>query len=286
MDDYGKPTSQITPLDQDFRLYFDQFTPIFPRRDQRERFEAYLRGLLLPDTRKNPQSMALALKLNPPHLEIDSQSLHHFVATSPWSEEPMAAILWDGLVQKIPIPGAFWVVHEAMFEKRGKNSVGVQRQYSKWAGKKTNSQIALILGIQTQIGYFPLKARLYIPPGWRAPSHPQEDDSSPSNHQTKADIALELLTWAAAREPFALPKHWDPALMDSPGFPEALNRLGWKGTDPLVSKEILLKTHLQFVQIQSDMGVDHYEGRSFRGWHHHAQLVFLAHAFLYYKKNR
>jgi SRSO17 transposase len=28
------------------------------------------------------------------------------------------------------------------------------------------------------------------------------------------------------------------------------------------------------------MGLDHYEGRSWNGWHHHVTLVLLAHSFL------
>jgi SRSO17 transposase len=28
------------------------------------------------------------------------------------------------------------------------------------------------------------------------------------------------------------------------------------------------------------LGLDHYEGRNWTGWHHHVTLVMLAHAFL------
>jgi hypothetical protein len=33
-------------------------------------------------------------------------------------------------------------------------------------------------------------------------------------------------------------------------------------------------------QLKEELGLDHYEGRSWSGWHHHVTLVMLAHSFL------
>jgi SRSO17 transposase len=37
---------------------------------------------------------------------------------------------------------------------------------------------------------------------------------------------------------------------------------------------------LDYRQLKGELGLDHYEGRSWLGWHHHTVLVTLAHAFL------
>jgi SRSO17 transposase len=37
---------------------------------------------------------------------------------------------------------------------------------------------------------------------------------------------------------------------------------------------------LDYRQLKGELGLDHYEGRSFKGWHHHTALVTVAHAFL------
>jgi SRSO17 transposase len=37
---------------------------------------------------------------------------------------------------------------------------------------------------------------------------------------------------------------------------------------------------LDYRQLKGELGLDHYEGRSYRGWHHHTALVTAAHAFL------
>ena len=33
-------------------------------------------------------------------------------------------------------------------------------------------------------------------------------------------------------------------------------------------------------ELKDALGLDHFEGRSFRGWHHHVTLVSVAHGFL------
>lgn len=40
------------------------------------------------------------------------------------------------------------------------------------------------------------------------------------------------------------------------------------------------KVELDYKQLKGELGLDHYEGRSWLGWHHHTALVSAAHAFL------
>ena len=40
------------------------------------------------------------------------------------------------------------------------------------------------------------------------------------------------------------------------------------------------KIEQDYQQLKEELGLDHYEGRSWQGWHHHVTLVMMAHAFL------
>lgn len=41
-----------------------------------------------------------------------------------------------------------------------------------------------------------------------------------------------------------------------------------------------------YQQLKEELGLDHFEGRSWRGWHHHVTLVMLAHAFIRLEQKR
>ena len=41
-----------------------------------------------------------------------------------------------------------------------------------------------------------------------------------------------------------------------------------------------------YQQMKEELGLDHFEGRSWTGWHHHVTLVMLAHAFLRFEQRR
>jgi SRSO17 transposase len=41
-----------------------------------------------------------------------------------------------------------------------------------------------------------------------------------------------------------------------------------------------------YQQLKEELGLDHYEGRGWQGWHHHVTLVCLAYAFLLLERQR
>jgi SRSO17 transposase len=40
------------------------------------------------------------------------------------------------------------------------------------------------------------------------------------------------------------------------------------------------KIEQDYQQLKEELGLDHFEGRIWSGWHHHVTLVMLAHGFL------
>jgi SRSO17 transposase len=91
--------------------------------------------------------------------------------------------------------------------------------------------------------------------GWRegAEVPPREEwliAEWPDGHDTPTDYWISNLTADTAPERLA-----------------RLARMRWK-------------IELDYKQLKGDLGLDHYEGRSWLGWHHHAALVTAAHGFL------
>ena len=42
----------------------------------------------------------------------------------------------------------------------------------------------------------------------------------------------------------------------------------------------------QYQELKDELGLDHFEGRSFRGWHRHVVLTALAYAWLQHERRR
>jgi SRSO17 transposase len=129
-----------------------------PRTDQRARGQCYLRGLMLEGRRKSIEPMAQRLG------EVHYQSLHHFVATSPWEWLPVRRRLAELLCGALS-PTA-WVVDDTGFPKDGDHSVGVQRQYSGTLGKTANCQLGVSVNAVTEHASCPLDWRLFLPERW------------------------------------------------------------------------------------------------------------------------
>ena len=46
------------------------------------------------------------------------------------------------------------------------------------------------------------------------------------------------------------------------------------------------RTEQAYEELKGELGLDHFEGRSFPGWHHHVSVVLCAYAFLVAERSR
>lgn len=267
------PPARLPALDLSER--FDAFTagfrPVFPRADQFERFRLYVRGLLGPGERKNAAALAAAETIPDPTL---AQALQHFVSHSPWDAERLFAVVR----QSVPTdPGAVWAIHDGVFPKRGRHSVGVYRQFARGVGRKLNCQLAVVVAQVGPRGYFPLAVRLYLPAGWLA-DHPPPAGLIPDafrEPRSKGEVALSLLDELRGERP-APPVVAEDGYTAARGFSEGLAERGL-----VVGPGGQLGEAVQrFDWLKSALGLDHFEGRTWPGWHHHAGLVFAAYSYL------
>jgi SRSO17 transposase len=122
------------------------------------------------------------------------QSLHHFVAQSPWSDEEMLRQIRTYVLPAMQKSGPVtaWIVDETGFVKSGTHSVGVARQYCGQVGKNENCQIAVSLSVATESSSLPIGWRLYLPESWAGDEERRCTAGVPAEvrFQTKPQIAL------------------------------------------------------------------------------------------------
>ena len=142
----------------------------------------------------------MAARLAPDHVQVMHESLHHFVAQSPWSDADILKQVRGYVLpamQKVG-PVTAWVVDETGFVKKGNHSVGVARQYCGRVGKKENCQVAVSLSVATATGSLPIAWRLYLTEEWAADTTRRQETKVPEEveFQTKPQIALAQIRQA------------------------------------------------------------------------------------------
>jgi SRSO17 transposase len=139
-------------------------------RDKRQRasFALYAMGLLSDGERKSMEPMAARACGDPDKTHAFHERLIHFLADSPWKDEPVrryaSRYALQAMQEQAPI--RTWVVDDTGFIKQGKHSPGVQRQYTGSAGKTTNCQIGVSLMLASEHAHVTTDFRLYIPQSW------------------------------------------------------------------------------------------------------------------------
>ena len=270
-------TDQLPPADGQragCERYADLYRDVFGRADQARSFALYLRGLLQGTHRRNIGAIADYLRADDPTAADLAQSLHHFVTRSPWDAGRLL-VRYRALVRdRLGDDRGTLVVHDAVFPKNGRHSVGVQRQFARPLGRKVNCQVAVVVSHVGEAGYFPLACRLYLPASWRRAL----PAGGPPGPVAKADIALELLDELRA-------EGWpvDRVAADDGygGSAEFRDGLAARSLPPPAADDrpaAVAQARLEW--IKGRLGLDHFEGRTWLGWHHHVSLVFAAYAFL------
>jgi SRSO17 transposase len=98
-------------------------------------------------------------------------------------------------------PVVAWVVDDTGFPKKGRESVGVARQYCGQVGKQDNCRVAVSLSVTTEKASIPVAYRLYLPQSWIEDRERRKKTGVPDSiqFQTKPEIALDQIRRARER---------------------------------------------------------------------------------------
>jgi SRSO17 transposase len=146
----------------------------------------------------------MAARLAPENVRRMHQSLHHLVADAPWSDEEMLERVrgYALAAMRTQEPVVAWIIDDTGFPKKGKESVGVARQYCGQLGKQENCRVAVSLSVSTGTFSVPVAYRLYLPENWAHDQARRNKTGVPEHirFQTKPRMALEQIRQAVKQD--------------------------------------------------------------------------------------
>jgi len=211
-------------------VYHDIYSPLFQRREQRERSRDYLYGLLAPEIEnKAIEPMMLALKGDDPN---EIRAMQHFISEGAWNDLDVLRRHWREVAVDLGDEAGVFTLDGSDFPKQGTNSVGVKRQHCGELGKIANCQAGVFVGYASSKGYTLLHNALYLPEEWvqgEAYAQLREKSGVPEEieFRTKPQLGLDMLR--AILTEGSLPGRWlacDEAFGRSPDFLDQVADLG------------------------------------------------------------
>jgi SRSO17 transposase len=182
---FAIPIFDLTPPDvagllEELWEFQANFHDCFPRSETRAHFFDYMVGQLSPLERKSIEPMAL-------HVQGGTiRGLQRFISDVPWDEEHMRWTYHQLVADAMGDPEGVLMVDETGFVKKGKDSVGVARQYCGTLGKVENCQVGVFAGYASRKGYALVDKRLFLPEAWFTDAY--------AARRTKCQVPPEL-TW-------------------------------------------------------------------------------------------
>jgi len=288
-----------------FAAYVEDLSTALGHADRTGPLRDYCPGLLMPVERKSVGPMAAVTA--PARVAAQHQSLLHCVGQGGWSDDRVLAKVRDLVLPAMERNGAIeaWIIDDTGFPKKGKHSVGVARQYCGQLGKQDNCQVAVSLSIANHAASLPIAYKLYMPEDWSADPIRRSKAGIPDDlvFRTKPEIALDQIraafeagiprgvvlmdagygadtrlrtditalgpTYVAGIQPHTTVKYWLSTLPETITFVDLVDtaKLRWR-------------IERDYQELKQEVDLGHYEGRGWRGFHHHATLCIAAYAFL------
>lgn len=182
----------IEKLSHEFEKFHLLFKPAFCRVEQVTSSRCYLQGLISPLKRKSIEPIALALMDT-----TQVRSLQLFLRSGTWDTDLLATIHKQEASKTLAHAQGVFSVDSSEFPKKGKESVGVARQYCGRLGKVENCQSGVFLAYSSPKGYGVIDRRLYLPQVWFSDEYQERRQKCMIPEKTifksKITLALEMI---------------------------------------------------------------------------------------------
>jgi SRSO17 transposase len=164
-EDFAIPTFDLVPSDvegfmEELWEFQSTFHDCFTRSEPRAHFFDYMVGQCSKLERKSIEPMALQVEGS------TIRGLQRFISDVRWDEEQMRWNYHQLVAEEMGDPEGVLMFDETGFVKKGKDSVGVARQYCGTLGKVENCQVGVFAGYASRHGYALVDKRLFLPEVW------------------------------------------------------------------------------------------------------------------------
>jgi SRSO17 transposase len=226
-EEFSIPPFDLTACDvagflDELQAFHAHFRSCFSRSEPREHFFNYMVGQFSELERKSIEPMALQVEGG------NIRGMQRFMSDDVWDADLMRKTYHSLVADEMGAPDGVLMFDESGFVKKGKESVGVARQYCGTLGKVENSQVGVFAAYASRHGYGLVDTRLFMPESWftedytdrRAKCNVPDDVT----FQTKPQLAAEMVK--AIRREGRLPFKYlvaDCLYGNSPDFLDALD---------------------------------------------------------------
>lgn len=190
--DIGLNNESVKQLLIELNQFHHNFEESFKHINQIKHSLTYLQGLMSDLENKSIEPIALEF-----YGESGVRVLQHYMQKGKWDEEIMHQEYLSLLAPLISSKDGMITIDESDFVKKGKESVGVARQYCGRLGKTENCQAGIFLGFTSDRGYGLLDRQLYLPEKWFSDEYAERLDKcmvpEDISFMTKTEIASTLL---------------------------------------------------------------------------------------------
>jgi SRSO17 transposase len=228
----------VQTMAEELIKFHEKFHGCYGRTEHHRMGLAYISGLMSNKDAKSVEPIALDFLG-----KSGVRPLQRFMKNYHWDHEQMELKNQEMLSETISDPAGMITTDSCENVKKGKESVGVARQYCGAMGKVENCQSGVFVGYSSKKGYGLLSSQLYMPKVWFSPEYEKrrKDNLVPETlcFETKPRIALEQIK----------------KITDSKLFPAK-----WIGCDATFGSDIhflesLPKTHFYFADIRANTQV-------------------------------
>lgn len=162
---FAIPTFDLVPSDvegfmEELWAFQSTFHDCFARSEPRAHFFDYMVGQCSKLERKAIEPMALQVEGG------TIRGLQRFISDVRWDEEQMRWHYHQLIAEEMGDPDGVLMCDETGFVNKGKDAVGVARQYCGTLGKVDNGQVGVFVGYASRQGYALVDKRLFLPEVW------------------------------------------------------------------------------------------------------------------------